>query len=88
MTLEQAKMVADALAKRFTAYVEPDEVAPGRFSFRVFSKHYDDIPGLQRQEQAWEVVDRILSRDESEDVVLVILYGPEDVATELVEMMP
>lgn len=88
MTQERANVLSDALAAQFTAHVEHEEVAPGRFRFDVFSKHYGDISHLSRQDRAWEVVDRTLSRDESEDITLVITHGPEEVSSDLVALMP
>ena len=88
MTNERAALLARSFAERFKAHVEPDEVAPGRFGFEVFSKHFGDVSRWTRQDQAWEVVDRVLTREEAEDITLVVLYGPEDVSEELIAVMP
>ncbi len=88
MIAQRAKVLADALAARFTAHVEPEEVAPGRFEFEVFSKHFGDASRWTRQDQAWEVVNHVLTPQEAEDITLVVLYGPEDVGSELAEIMP
>jgi hypothetical protein len=54
----------------------------------VFSKHYGDITHLTRQDQAWQVVDQMVSREESDDISLILTIGPEDVDASLVAIMP
>jgi hypothetical protein len=88
MTKERSDQIAAALSQRFTAHVESEEVSPGRFRFDVFSKHFGDVSHLTRQDQAWEVVDHILSREESDDVSIILTAGPEDVDASLVALMP
>ena len=88
MTADVARALADELADRFTAHVEVDEVRPGRFRFEVLSKHFGDVSHLTRQDQAWEVVERVLSDEQMQDVSLILLMGPEEVGHELVELMP
>ena len=75
MTVERAGELTKALAERFTAHVEPEEVAPGRFRFEVFSRHFGDLSHLERGDQAYEIVDRVLGREDSEDITLILLYG-------------
>ena len=88
MTEQTARRVADELRKRFTALVEIDEVRPGRFRFEVLSKHYGTASLLDRQDQAWEVVNKLLTRDEEMDVSIIHMLGPEDVDESLLELMP
>jgi hypothetical protein len=88
VTEEKAETLANAFAKRFTAYVDKEEISPGRFRFNVFSKHYGNISHLKRQDQAWEIVDQILTREEIDDISLILTIGPEDVDASLVELMP
>jgi hypothetical protein len=88
MTPATAKRVADGLADRFTAHVEIEEVQPGRFRFNVFSRHFGAGSRLDRQDQAWAVIDELLGRDESDDVSLILTVGPEDVDASLVALMP
>ena len=88
MTKDKSQNLADELAKRFTAHVEIEEVSPGLFRFEIYSKHYGDISHLARQDQAWEVVDRVLTREEIQDLSLVLTIGPENVDGSLVAIMP
>ncbi len=88
MTNEKAKLLADAFERRFTAHVEVEEISPGRFRFNIFSKHYGDITHLTRQDQAWDVVDQVLVREELDDISSILTIGPEDVDASLVELMP
>jgi hypothetical protein len=80
--------VADALAKKFTAHVEPDEVSPGRFRFDVLSKHFGNQSLLDLQDDAWALVDSLLLRKEADDISLIMTIGPEDVDESLVALMP
>jgi hypothetical protein len=88
MTTEKAQLLADELASRFTAHVEIENISPGRFRFEVYSKSFRDVPFLDRQDQAWEVVNRLLNREEKDDVSLLLTIGPEDVDASLVALMP
>jgi len=88
MTEEKAKQLSDDFTKRFTAHVEIEQISPGRFRFEIYSKHYGDASLFARQDQAWEVVNRLLTREEKDDVSLLLTIGPEDVDASLVELMP
>ena len=88
MTRHTADQVADALARRFNAHVEVDEVRSGRFRFDVYSKHFGAASHLERQDQAWAVVDDLLSREQSDDISILLTVGPEEVDAEIVAAMP
>ena len=88
MTQDTARRLADELADRFNGHVEIEQVRPGRFRFGVLSKHFVDASHLTRQDQAWEVVERVLTDEQRMDVSLLLMMGPEDVGQELVELMP
>jgi hypothetical protein len=89
MTTATAKRIADALAARFTAHVEIDERMPGRYGFDVYSKHFETQSHIERQDRAWELVDTLsLSRQEMDDISLLVIIGPEDVDAEVAAAMP
>jgi hypothetical protein len=39
------------------------------------------MPHLRRQDQAWKVVDRVLPREATLDVSLILTYDPADLMT-------
>ena len=89
MTPEMAKRIADKLAHRFTAHVEIEQRAPGRYGFETFSKYFGTPSYFERQDRAWEVVDQLaLSQEEQDDISVLMTIGPEDVDEELAAAMP
>ncbi|HEX4797243.1 MAG TPA: hypothetical protein VH370_25845 [Humisphaera sp.] len=81
MTEAQAKTLREALKKEFKAQAEFEPVnGKGRYRFAVTSKRFAKMPQLKRQDEVWKVVDRILSRDASLDVSLILAFAPEDLA--------
>jgi hypothetical protein len=89
MTNITAKRLADEFARKFTAHVETEEISPGRYRFEIYSRRYTTESRFERQDQAWEIVDALgLSREEQDDISLILTIGPEDVDASLVELMP
>jgi acid stress-induced BolA-like protein IbaG/YrbA len=79
MTSERAAALAAELRNRFGGEVEAEAVnGSGRFRFIVVSDRFDRMPHLQRQDAVWEVVDTVLSREETLDVSLVLTLAPTD----------
>jgi stress-induced morphogen len=75
---EVANLTAE-LERRFDARVEPEEVAPGRFRLDVVSPKFSQMPPLRRQDDVWEAVDQILSREQTLDISLILTYAPDEV---------
>ena len=81
MTQEQADRLVAAFREQFGGEVEafPEEDAPTQFQFTVSSPKFKDLSTLQRQDAVWEVIDRVLSRDDNLDVVMVWAFAPGEI---------
>jgi hypothetical protein len=79
MTQQRADELANALAAEFGGEAEAEQVAPGRFRFGVISPKFVGVSPLVRQDHAWLVVNRILSREEKLDISLILTFSPDDV---------
>jgi hypothetical protein len=88
MTKDDADRVSRELATEFKAHVEVEEVAPGRFRFEVFSRHFGEGSHLDRHDRGWKVIDRMLSREQLLDVSILLMFGPEDVDATLAAIIP
>jgi hypothetical protein len=87
MTQERADALVDALKAEFGGEAEAERVTrDGRYRFEVTSPRFDAVPQLQRQDMAWRVVDRVLSREETLDITLVITYSPRDLQEPVEEL--
>ncbi len=79
MTRERADVLAEALRGRFGGEVDVEPVnGAGRYRFAVVSPRFDGVPHLRRQDEAWEVVDATLSREETLDISLILTIAPSD----------
>lgn len=88
MTKEVAQRLRDELAAEFKAHVEIEEISPGRFRFEVFSRYLGNGSQLERHDRGWQVVDRVLTREQIQDISLLLMYGPEDVDAAVAAIMP
>ena len=75
------RKLARALREEFDAEVEI-EVSPGdavtgdRFRFAVVSPRFRRIHHLKRQDLIWDVVDKLLTREEAFSVLMILAYSP------------
>jgi hypothetical protein len=82
MTKATAKKLAAEIKKRFAADVEVEQIDPkGRFRFNVASPRFEKMPHLKRQDLLWDVVDEVLSRQDTIDISLILAYAPSELAT-------
>jgi hypothetical protein len=81
MTNFDAKQLAQALERRFAAFVDLEEVAPGRFRFGVVSSQFVGVSQLRRQDEIWNVIDEVVPRDHRLDVSLILAFAPEEIQT-------
>jgi hypothetical protein len=88
MTKGDADRIAIELGRQFRAHVEVEETSPGRYRFELFSRHFGPVTHLERHDQGWAAVDRLLTREQVQDVAALLMYGPEDVDAELAAVMP
>ena len=88
MTKSDADRIAAELGREFKAHVELEETSAGRYRFELFSRHFGPVTHLERHDQGWAAIDRLLTRDQLQDVATLIMYGPEDVDAELAAAMP
>lgn len=81
MTREAADRLVAAFRDEFGGEVEsfPEDGAPDRYQFTVSSPKLRSMTTLQRQDLVWEVIDRVLSRDDSLDVVMVWTFAPGEI---------
>jgi len=83
MTRAKADALVAALAARFGGEAEAEQVNPsGRYRFAVVSPRFETVPHLKRQDEAWKVVDEVLTREETLDVSLVLTYAPAEIFSE------
>lgn len=78
---DQAQRLATAFQDQFGGEVEvlPEEGSPGRYQFAVQSPKFSELTTLRRQDVVWEVIDRVLSREDTLDVVMVWTFVPGEV---------
>jgi hypothetical protein len=88
MTKADADRIAAVLGTEFRAHVEVEETSAGRYRFELFSRHFGPATHLERHDQGWAAIDRLLTRDQVQDVAALLMYGPEDVDAELAAAMP
>jgi stress-induced morphogen len=83
--IEPAMSRADAdrllaeLVRRFGGEGEAEEVNPGQFRFALVSPQFSGVPHLRRQDSIWEVVERVLTREQILGLTLVVAYAPEEI---------
>lgn len=83
MTRAKADALVAALKGRFGGEAEAEQVNPnGRYRFAIVSPQFEAVPHLRRQDEAWKVVDEVLSREETLDVSLVLTYAPDEMFSE------
>ncbi|HZK82555.1 MAG TPA: hypothetical protein VFC46_15840 [Humisphaera sp.] len=81
MTKNEADSLAKALKRQFGGKTEYEQVDErGRYRFAITSKRFDAMPHLKRQDEIWEIVDKVLSRDATMDVSTILAYSPADLA--------
>lgn len=81
MTKAQAAKLKAELTKAFDATkveVEQVDAKQGRYRFAIISPEFNKIPHLTRQDQIWEVVDQVLSRESADDITLILAYAPDE----------
>jgi stress-induced morphogen len=81
MTEKDAKSLAKALRKKFGGRVEYEDVTgKGRFRFAIETKRFNGVPHLKRQDDVWDIVDDVLSREATLDISTILAYAPADLA--------
>ena len=66
MTKKEADLLAKALKKQFGGKTEYEPVDErGRYRFAITSKRFDTMPHLKRQDDIWELVDKVLAQSEN-----------------------
>ena len=82
MTKNQANLLAGALKKRFPGKAEFEPVnAQGRYRFAIVSGRFNAMSQLERQDEVWKVVDRVLPRAATLDISTILAFAPADMAT-------
>jgi len=81
MTQTAKQKLVDAFRDSFGGQVDAEDInGRGRYRFEIVSSAFSGVAQLTRQDQAWEVVDRTLSRAESADISLILTYDPADLS--------
>jgi hypothetical protein len=79
MTQDDVDALKAALQEQFGGDVQAECVDErGRYRFAVISSRFESTPHLQRQDAIWEVVDRVLSREVSDDISMILAFTPKD----------
>jgi stress-induced morphogen len=74
--------LVEAFRSRFGGDVESDSDADGgadRFKFYLVSPAFVGVSNLKRQDEAWAVVDSVLSREEALQVTAILPLTPDEV---------
>jgi 3-polyprenyl-4-hydroxybenzoate decarboxylase len=81
MTPVEAGVLAKELEKHFGGTAEFEAVNnKGMYRFAITSSRFDNVPHLQRQDDIWEVVDKVLSRQSTLDVSMILAFSPADLS--------
>jgi hypothetical protein len=79
MTDSEAKSLAEALKEEFGGETEFEAVnSKGRYRFAITSDRFNAMSHLNRQDEIWKVVDRVLSREAILDVSMILAFAPAD----------
>lgn len=82
MTKKRAKFLAQSLEKKFGGHAEFEALErAGQYRFAIASTRFKRMGVLKRQDKVWEVVNKILSRDESLDVSMILTFAPSELTT-------
>jgi len=77
MTEDQANALKKALQQQFGGDVEAEPVnGQGRYRFAIVSASFEPMTHLERQDAIWQVVDRVLPREATLDVSLILALTP------------
>jgi len=63
--------------------IDPVEPSTDRFSVTIISPKFIGMPDLRRQDLAWEIVDKVCSREESMMVTAIWALAPGEITTYL-----
>ena len=81
MTENEASSVVQALKQQFGGESEFEAVnSNGRYRFAITSDHFNSMPHLLRQDEVWKVVDRVLPREATMDISMILAFAPADLA--------
>jgi hypothetical protein len=81
MTAKEAKSFATKLRKEFGGKVEFEPLnGNGRYRFAIESKRFNGVPVLQRQDEVWESVNRLLPSESTLDISVILTFAPADLA--------
>lgn len=79
MSDEQVAQLSAAFREAFGGEVEVEPVGrPGRFRFAISSPNFEPMTQLARQDALWRIVDRILPRDATLDVAMILAFAPSE----------
>jgi len=79
MTPSQVSLLKSALHQAFGGSVDAEKVGPRRYRFAVVSDKFSRVPQLKRQDQVWEVADRVLPAAATLDISLILVYAPDEI---------
>ena len=81
MTGIELKKLTIALHKKFGAEVRHEKVnGKGRYRLEVISPKFTRMAQLRRQDAVWAVVDKVLPREATLDISLILTYSPAELA--------
>jgi hypothetical protein len=81
MTKNQAKSLKLVLEKQFGGRAEFEPInRQGRYRFAIRSGKFKGVSHLKRQDEAWRIVDRVLDRDATMDVSMILAFAPGETA--------
>jgi stress-induced morphogen len=81
MKSAELKKLVGAIKKKFKGKVRSEKVdKAGRYRLEVVAPGFGKLTQLQRQDQVWEVVDEVLSREATLDISLILTYSPAELA--------
>jgi hypothetical protein len=77
-----AVRLRNALLAEFGGEAEAERTGTGdRCRFAVVSPRFEGVEGLDQQDMAWDVAERVLDRKEVVQVTLILTYAPSELDT-------
>jgi hypothetical protein len=77
------RKLARAIQAEYPGEVEVERVSsgnswPDRFRFAVVSPKFKSMRPMQRQDRLWDIVDRVMSRDEAFAISVILAFSPSE----------
>jgi len=81
------RKLVKAIKAEFAGEVEVERVStgnswPDRFRFGVVSPKFKSMRPLQRQDRLWEIVDRVMTAEESFAISVILAFSPSELEPE------